>query len=203
MGKSATLGAAVEIVDESKFDLYAWAEFLSGRGYDDILLLGHSLGAIKSLYSQAHNPHDNVKRIAAFSPTKLSYDSLLESSGGDKFSHWISTAQKLVEQNRGDEFMFVDFPFPTWMSAMAYLNKYGDRDRYNWLNWNEEISIPTLCVFGEREMRDNAAFEVMGPELRAITQPNFEICYLPQADHFYTACFTAATQQLLLWLGLE
>ena len=98
--------------------------------------------------------------------------------------------------------MFVDFPFPTWISANAYLNKYGDRDRYNWLTVKEQIQVPTLAVFGEREMRDNAAFAVMRPELEAIDLPNFDVRFIPNADHFYTACFDAASGELLNWLGL-
>ena len=200
MGKTQTIGAAFEIIDQCKYDLYAWAQYLSESGFANIMALGHSLGAIKSLYAQAHHPHPSVKRIAAYSATKLSYNSLLESSGGDRFAHWITSAQKLVEANRGDDLMFVDFPFPTWISANAYLNKYGDRDRYNWLSFKEQIQVPTLAVFGEREMRDNAAFKVMGPELDAINQENFEVRYIPNADHFYTACFEAASQELLDWL---
>ena len=202
MGKTATIGAAFEIIDDCKHDLYAWADFLVSSHLENILLLGHSLGGIKALYSQAHMPHPNIKKIAAYSATKLSYDSLMESSGGDRFVHWITTAQKWVEDDRGEDLMFVDFPFPTWISANAYLNKYGHGDKYNWLSVKEQISIPTLAVFGEREMQDNPAFQVMGPELAAIQLANFDIRYIKNADHFYTACFEEATCELLKWLGL-
>lgn len=201
MGRAATLGAAVEIIDECKFDLHGWVEYLEKNGKQNILLLGHSLGAIKSLYAHAHKPHQNVKKIAAFSATKLSYDSLMGSSGGDKFKHWLNEAHERVADNRGDQLMYVDFPFPTWMSAEAYLKKYGDGDKYNWLNFTEEIQVPVLAAFGEIEMRENPAFAAMDHDLKNISQSNFSVEYIPNADHFYSACFREASECLINWLG--
>jgi hypothetical protein len=200
MGRATTLGAAVEVVDECRFDLYAWCQFLVDRGFDQILLLGHSLGSIKILYSQAHLPHPCVTRLAAYSPTKLSYNSLLGSTGGARFSHWIMQCQQAVAENRGDDLMFVDFPFPTWMSAHAYLNKYSHPDRYNWLTFREQISIPVAAIFGEREMEENPAFQAMKPDLAKLNQPNFTIHFIPHADHFYSACIPAASKFLFEWL---
>ena len=203
MGRSTTLGAAVELIDECKHDLYAWCEFLDSRERSRVLLLGHSLGAIKSLYAQAHLPHENVKKIAAFSATKLSYDSLVGSSGGERFAFWLNAAQAKVAEGKGDDFLFVDFPFPTWMSATAYLAKYGDGDKNNWLNFKEQISIPVLAAFGEREMEDNAAFNAMKADLANIRQANFTIDFVPNADHFYSACFDEASNRLMAWLGAK
>ncbi|MEM7457529.1 MAG: hypothetical protein AAF456_24560, partial [Planctomycetota bacterium] len=52
--KLATLGAAFEKVGECSFDVEAWTDFLTERGHSRILLAGHSLGAIKTLYSAAN-----------------------------------------------------------------------------------------------------------------------------------------------------
>lgn len=200
-GKSATLGAAVEVIDESKHDLHAWAEFLTSCGHSRVMLLGHSLGAIKSLYAQAYMPHPAVTHLAAFSATKLSYDSLLASTEGDRFSHWLEQAHAKVAEDRGSELLYVDFPFPTWMSADAYLKKYGDGDKYNWLSFMELIQIPTLAVFGQIEMEENPAFMAMQDDLRTVQQANFDLRYIPYADHFYSACFEKATDCLKNWLG--
>ncbi len=201
MGKSATLGAAVEIIDECRYDLNAWVDFLVKKGNPRILLLGHSLGAIKSLYCQAHSPHESVAAICAFSATKLSYDSLLSSAGGRRFQHWLETAQQKTAAGKGDELLFVDFPFPTWISANAYLNKYGDGDRYNWLTLIDRIQVPTLAAFGEIEMNENPAFVAMADDLRNLNQSNIEIQFVAGADHFYSARFDAATDQLFQWLN--
>lgn len=206
MGRAHTFGAAVEILGEAPFDLFAWVEFLADRGCANVLLLGHSLGAIKSLYAQAYKPHPRVVAIAGLSATRLSYDALLASEGGDKFSNWLQTARDLVAQNKGDQLIFVDFPFPTWMSAMAYLRKYGDGDKYNWLSFAERISIPALVAFGQIEMEENPAFMGMQTELSRLTemQTNFTVEIVETADHFYSARALAVSELIINWLeGLK
>src|SRR5262245_44508246 len=46
-------GAAYEIVDDCRQDIGAWIEFLKGRGHQRVVLIGHSLGALKVVYFQA------------------------------------------------------------------------------------------------------------------------------------------------------
>ena len=200
MGRTATIGAAVEIIDECKYDLHGWVDFLEKRGKKSVMLVGHSLGAIKSLYAQAHMPHKNVKRIAAFSATKLSFDSLLASSKGDRFKHWLTEAQNHVANGNGEHLLYVDFPFPTWMSANAYLKKYGDGDRHNWFKFMDRIEVPVLAAFGEIEMKQNPSFVAMTNDLNSITQVNFSVQYVSNADHFYSACFSEASACLIDWL---
>lgn len=199
MGRSATLGAAVEVIDECRFDFEAWIEFLVERGHERVVLLGHSLGAIKALYSQAHQPHNSVCGIAAFSATKLSYDSLLGSTGGDRFSHWLAEARRHVADGNGDQFMHVDFPFPTWMSATAYLAKYGDGDRYNWMSFADRIQKPVLAAFGARELEENPAFAAMKNDIANLKIRNFTVTVVPNADHFYSACFDQAVSAFEQW----
>jgi len=200
MGQAATIGAAVEIVDECKYDLNAWVDFLVKQNNGRVMLLGHSLGAIKSLYTQAHMPHAKATCLAVFSATKLSYDSLLSSTGGERFSHWLGIAQQQVSAGNGEKLLYVDFPFPTWMSANAYLNKYGDGDKYNWLSFIDRIDVPTLAAFGELEMKENPAFTAMTGDLENIRQPNVQVDFIRNADHFYSACFDAVSSTLINWL---
>src|SRR5262245_11698641 len=42
------LGAAYEIVDECRLDVAAWIDFLKSRGFQKLILIGHSLGAVKA-----------------------------------------------------------------------------------------------------------------------------------------------------------
>ena len=96
--------------------------------------------------------------------------------------------------------MYVDFPFPTWMSANAYLKKYGNGDQYNWLNFMDRIDVPVLAVFGDIEMKENPAFAAMRHDLKNIRQPNFTVEYIQHADHFYSARFAEASECLVDWL---
>ena len=53
-------GAAYEIVDACCHDVAAWLAWLRERGYRRLGLLGHSLGAVKAIYSQAHRADDRL-----------------------------------------------------------------------------------------------------------------------------------------------
>jgi len=202
MGRAQTLGAAVEDVSESKFDLHAWAEFLADKGCKRVLLLGHSLGAIKSLYAQAHNPHPSVAALACLSATRLSEAALLASEKGEAFKEWLDKARDLVGDQRGEELMFVNFPFPTWMSAAAYARKYGSGENLNWVRYANLVSVPTLCVFGQIEMDENPAFMGMQDDLSEITaaHKNFQVEFIESADHFYSARALAASEKIMEWL---
>ena len=72
-GKGQPSGAALEDVSESKFDLAGWANWLGQQGFENVLQIGHSLGAIKGLYAQAHHPQPIVKAIAGLSATRLAH----------------------------------------------------------------------------------------------------------------------------------
>ena len=202
MGRAQTLGSAVEDVSESQFDLHAWAEFLADKGCKKVLLLGHSLGAIKSLYAQAHNPNPAVAALACLSATRLSEPALLASEKGDSFRELLNKARNLVDDQKGDELLFVDFPFPTWMSAAAYARKYGSGDSLNWVRYANAINVPTLCVFGQIEMAENPAFMGMQHDLDEITAAleNFRVEIIESADHFYSARALAASEKIMEWL---
>lgn len=201
-GRSQTLGAAFERIDECPCDLNAWVDFLVDRGHQNIILAGHSLGAIKSLYAQAHTPHSNVVGVCGLSATRLSYDGLLASSGGEQFSKWLRIAQEWVAEQRSDDLLFVDFPFATWMSAGAYLEKYGAGDRFNWLNFADQILVPTWLGFGELELNENPAFAGLDEELEQIANrsSHFTIDTIAGADHFYSARYDAATTAVSRWI---
>ena len=203
MGRAQTLGAAVEVVDEARFDMYAWAEFLGDQNYERILLMGHSLGAIKSLLAQARNPHPKVKALACLSATRLSENALLNSKKGERFGELLDKARALVEQDNGDQLIFVDFPFPTWMSAKAYSLKYGSGESNNWISVAGSIRVPTLCLFGRIELDENPAFIGMENELSQVVDnnPSISVEVIEGADHFYSARALAASEKIIQWLA--
>src|SRR5687768_572471 len=78
-------GAAYEIVDQCRYDVAAWIDFLRDRGFSKLLLLGHSLGAIKAIYSQAFQSHPDIRGVIACSPPRLSYSAFMNSEAQPRF----------------------------------------------------------------------------------------------------------------------
>src|SRR5207247_6347435 len=61
-------GAAHELVGDCRLDIAAWIDFLKSRGHRKVVLIGHSLGAIKAIYFQAHEKGADLVAVIAVSP---------------------------------------------------------------------------------------------------------------------------------------
>lgn len=201
-GRARSIGAAFENVSDAKFDVAAWADFLIKRGHSDILLLGHSLGAIKSLYAQAYQPHPKIRSIIGLSATRLSYVNLIDSPNGELFRETIHECEALVQQEKADVPIHVPFPFPTWMTPRCYLDKYGPAETYDWMRFINQIEIPILLLFGEKELDDNPAFTGLRSELDDLRNGwnPFTIEEIEGADHFYTSRFQPVDDIVTSWL---
>ncbi len=202
MGRSVTLGAANEDVAECRFDLAGWVQVLTAAGHERILLVGHSLGAIKAMYSQAFLPDPRVAGIAALSATRLNYDLFMSTAASQKFAEIFRQASEWTKAGRGADLMRVEFPFPTWMTAESYVSKYGPENRFDWTSWVGRISPPVLLTFGERELAEHPAFRGLEPVAREIAQAqsNIQFEVIPNADHFYIGCLEPLSATLEKWL---
>lgn len=201
-GRSQSVGSALENVGHAKFDVSAWVDFMVKRGHHNVLVFGHSLGAIKSLYSQAYQPHPSVKSIICLSATRLSYRQLIASPRGQLFRETIARCESLIAEGRPDDPIHVPFPFPTWMTPQCYLDKYGPEETYNWLRFVERVSVPTLLLFGQKELDLDPAFDGVRAELEALRLKwlPLTIEIVDEADHFYTSRFEAVEDLLRRWL---
>lgn len=168
VGRTRTLGAAVELVSEGVEDVAGWVRFLQSRGHSRVILVGHSLGAIKVILSQAQMATPGVSALVALSPTRLNFQQFAACRQRDKFLETIARAEQAVTDGRGDELLSIEFPFPTWMSASAYLNKYGADNRYDWLPLIDRIAQPSLITFGQLELDDNPALEGLVDQLQQL-----------------------------------
>ena len=89
------------------------------------------------------------------------------------------------------------------MSPQGYLDKYGPAEAFNWLNFIDRIEIPTLMLFGERELNENVAFEGLRDDLALLTAGwnSLTIQEIEEADHFYTSRFNEVGENILRWLA--
>lgn len=205
MGRSSYLGAAYENVADCQFDLESWTEFLLGRGHERIALVGHSLGAIKSLFAQAHRPQASVRAVIGLSATRLNHEQFLNSSGRDAFASTLEEAKNWVDSGRPDFLMDIEFPFPAKMGAAAYLDKYGNSNQYDWLKFIKDINVPTQLIFGQLELNENSAFEGLAKEFYRLQTENplLTIDTVEGADHFYSARFSQAADCIRDWLAQQ
>ncbi len=195
-------GAAFEIVDDCRHDLTAWIDLLVSRGFKSIGLIGHSSGAVKSIYLMAESPHPAINRLVGISPPRLSHAHFLAGAKREEFLRDLTAAESAVANNRGDELLDVSFPLPYLISAQGYLDKYGLAERYNILRLLPAVQVPTLLTFGGAEVRSNVAFAGLPDEIERLPTGTAQcrVNLVAEADHFYSGARTELASQLLRWL---
>ncbi len=198
-------GAAFERVDASPLDLQAWLEFLAGRGFARIGLLGHSMGAIKAIFTLAAGRGSRVAALVAISPPRLSHSFFCSTARAREFRQTFAAAEELERAGRGDELMYVTFPLPIYVSAAGYLDRYGPDEKYNVLSHLERVACPTLVTFGSSEVQHNEAFRGMPEAVEALAAPSnsLQVAVIAGADHIYTGCHDALAAVIAKWQKAE
>lgn len=195
-------GAAFEIVDECRYDVLGWLAWARQHGYERVLLVGHSLGGIKCLYAAAHEALADVVGIAAISPPRLSYAHFREGFDNDKFFESLATAESFYQSGKPDALFQAKFPFPLFITASGYLDKYGSRERYNFMKFLPKIAVPVLFVYGSKELSGSAAFSGIVEAIGQAISPTqrVEVRTVEGADHVYTGRHAALGEVLDRWL---
>ena len=198
-------GAAYEIVDECRHDIAAWIEFLASRGHERIVLIGHSLGAIKAVYAQALDKLPQIAAVIAASPPRLSYSAFMNAPESSVFFESFSTADHMVKAGRGEDLFTSKFPFPLLITANAYIDKYGPAERYNILKSVHELPCPALFTYGSKELAEGGiAFAGLPEALAALPGADRrQVAVVEGADHIYTGVGGLLADQIVHWLATE
>lgn len=195
-------GAAFEVVDECRFDLLGWLDWARDRGYQRVLLLGHSLGAVKALYAVAHEAPSAVTGIIAMSPPRLSYEHFCAGEARDPFLQSMTEAQRLVDERQPDAMLLAKFPFPLRISAGSYVEKYGPGGRYDFLEFLSKVPCPVLLTLGSVELETMSAFRGLREAIADAIPPSspVQITTIEGADHFYAGQHAALGLALMQWI---
>ena len=127
---------------------------------------------------------------------------MIDLPSGELFRQTIQRCEGLIAEDRGLDPIQVPFPVPTWMTPQCYLDKYGPAEKFNWMRFIDSVSIPTLLLFGEKELRDDPVFVGVAEELELLKRGwnPLTIETIPDADHFYTSKFAEVDEALTRWL---
>src|SRR5579863_10162481 len=95
-------GATHERISEWPLDIAAWLDWLLARDFRRIVLVGHSMGGVKAIYSQADARHPAVSGIVGISPPRFSHELLRTGPRGELFCAEFACAQEIVAAGHGD-----------------------------------------------------------------------------------------------------
>jgi pimeloyl-ACP methyl ester carboxylesterase len=196
-------GAAFERVDESPLDLAAWFALLRERGYRRVGLLGHSMGAIKAIFTLTRDDPPPVAALVAISPPHLSYSYYGETERADEFLETFNRANDMVSAGRGDELMLIRFPLAYYVSAAGFVDRYGPEEKYNVLRLLDRVGCPTLVTYGSSEMQSEITFRGMSDAVERLGGPSksLQVAVIAGADHIYSGCHDALAARIIRWLG--
>jgi pimeloyl-ACP methyl ester carboxylesterase len=196
-------GAAYEIVDECRQDIGAWIEFVKSRGYQRVVLIGHSLGAVKTVYFQSHEKSTDVAAVVAISPPRLSYSAFMNAPESTQFWESMHTAEEMANAGQGDELFTSKFPFPMLMTAAAYIDKYGPAERYNILKFAADLPCPALFTYGGKELDSGGVpFAGMPEAVSSLTNGERRAVRVVEgADHVYSGVAPQLADQIAMWLS--
>jgi pimeloyl-ACP methyl ester carboxylesterase len=195
-------GSAYEIVDDCRLDVAAWIEFLKTRGYQRVVLIGHSLGAVKAVYAQAKEDFPDVAALIAVSAPRLSYSAFMNASDSTPFWDSMHTAEKLAKSGKPEELFTSQYPYPLLITAAAYIDKYGPAEQYNILKFAADLTCPALFTYGTKELANGGIpFTGMPAALTGLPNGmNREIRIIEGADHVYTATSERLADDVFAWL---
>src|SRR5262245_48536885 len=194
-------GAAYEVLDESRHDIAAWLAWLRERTGPRVALLGHSSGAVQSLYAVCHEPKLAPACIIALSPPRLSYSHFCGSDNAAAFRETYEHADRLIADGQPTALMDVKLPLPFVITAAGFLEKYGPDERYNFLSFIRSLPCPALGTFGSIELASNMAFAGSPEALTDIASRRpLHVASIDGADHGYTGVRPALWAAIHQWL---
>lgn len=157
-GKIKTIGARYELLEDSAMDIDAWVEFLLDKGYEMIILQGHSLGTMKAVrYLSEGKFADKIEKLILLSP--FDKKGALEKYTKTPITELLAKAQKMIDEGKGDEMITPEFD-EIVVSYKTYVSWYKQDDlgrMYEFCSSDYDfpslkaISIPTKVIVGSKD----------------------------------------------------
>ncbi|MCU0652694.1 MAG: alpha/beta hydrolase [Candidatus Pacebacteria bacterium] len=201
------IGQAFDIFEECVFDIDAWLDFLRRRGFEKIILQGHSQGGCKAVYYLSQrNPRD-VAALVLMSPADAA--GLLKKISRENFKTDLALAQEMVADGRGEELLPRPIRGVYYVSAKSFADEFGPDSKANIFpvfekgdfSKLENIKIPVLAFYGAKENLCVGSPEkdlaVIAGHLR---HPNSKTLIMDGADHTYFGFEKQVSETVADWI---
>ena len=143
-------GSAYENLEDCLPDLDGALDYLKQAGYRRMILIGHSLGAIKSIIYQGTRRRPDVIGIVSCSAPRQFYSERMARQ--PRFRELIEKAEAMVAQGKGEELIPVGVgSTPGIFTARSHVNKYGRDDNNDCRPYAKHLGCPLLAIVGSAE----------------------------------------------------
>lgn len=196
--ESFLAGTAYEVFDDCYYDIEAAIEYSIESGYEEIYLLGHSLGSTKIVYTYNKIKNNNIelknkiKGILLLSLIDLPFAQKIYLN--DKFNRVLEYAEKLEKENEQETIM-PDKSFLYPITARVFLRYLRDNEDINFAQYSNSkydfkelnnIDEPLFMRWGNNgELILQEAKELSENLKGKINNKNLDIGYVDGANHNY------------------
>lgn len=203
------IGNAYEIFEDSLIDIATAIDFVSSKGFSDIHLSGHSLGAPKVAHYTANGNDKRLSSVIFLSPADM-----VGLIGSDKtYEKDMGMARQMVAEGKGstllpDSVLWDENPLSaeTYISlgdkdsSVAIFNLYDSADTLPALS---KIVVPAYVVMGRK---DDALVVSIDETMKRIkdallNSPKVEINILGDSDHGYNGFEQELADALVSWIN--
>jgi pimeloyl-ACP methyl ester carboxylesterase len=190
-------GSAYEVLEDCFPDLDGALEYLTQQSYRRFILIGHSLGAIKSIIYQGTRQRADIAGIVSCSAPRQFYSERAARQPG--FREVIERAEVLIAEGKGEELLPVAVgSAPGIFTARTHVNKYGKDDRNDCRPYAKRLGCPLLAIVGSAEPK---LFYEYAQEIVAGAGPNGTCKLVDGANHFYNRHTEEIVEVIYQWLG--
>lgn len=191
------VGSAYEKLEDAHLDISAFVALLEERGFDDIYLVGHSLGTVKTVrYLAEGSLADKIAGIVLLAP--FDKNAYIERKLGPLRDEYLQNATAKVAAGEGAELVpvpeYEDFQmsFATYASwyTPSVLNAMWDfYDKEAKFEALTAISVPTLAILGDKDPYvDFPEFDVDAKRALEIIEEQVAVCsteLISNCDHCF------------------
>lgn len=189
-------GATYENLEDCLLDIDGALEYLCAEGYRRFILIGHSLGCIKTLLYQGTRKRSEVIGVVSCSCPKQYYSARAIEQPG--FKDLMSKAEQLLAQGKGEEFFWAAASGSTGMfTARTYVSKYGRHETNDVRKYVTTLDCPLLTIAGGVEAR---YFHDYAQDLCRTAGASGTYKLIAGSGHFYIGHEVELVETITKWL---
>lgn len=196
-------GATYERVTDARHDLAAWVRLAASAGGERVVLVGHSMGAVKSLLYATQEDVPRVVGVVGLSPPRFCHSLWMQHPRADAFRDAWRKACCLVRAGDGDAYLPVTQPVPFLATAAGFVAKYGPHDELDFVPRLNSIRCPALITIGTQSAAASPAFDGLAETILALPdRPNDRtVKTIEGANTGYSGSESLVWDELSAWLG--
>jgi pimeloyl-ACP methyl ester carboxylesterase len=165
-------------------------------GYARFILVGHSLGCIKSLMYQGTRQRKDIIGVVSCSCPKQFYSA--RAADQSDFTAVMAQAEAMVAGGKGKEFLWAKASGALALfSAATYVNKYGKHESNDVRPHAGRLACPHLAIAGGAEHK---YFPEYAAELANAGGVTASHKIIPGSDHFYHGHESEVVEIIAEWL---